>query len=644
MGQETVWGVEDDGSGGPWAEVHYQNNRKDQRNGVEMTFIVQNLPDQTTKMTLWRAFQPYDCLSDAYVARKKDKRGNHFGSVRYVGIENLNTTLAEMNSVKIFEAKVSVALAKYDKNHKKFIYTSKFVGEKIWRPKDAVNSNQQNSGPSFRGAEVREGQSFASLFQKGSHVPNLGAKTITISNKRSKYPLHCMGRSIHGVVKDVSSLDNLNLQLSNAGMEDYWLSYIGGLSVLLTLGNPGLVEEAMANHSGFLANVFNHFYVWKGEDLLLDRVVSLRITGIPVHLRDSSLYDQIGGLFGRVVEESSFSWLGSHNSDGTVLVLVPPGKRIEESVVINWQERRFVVWVSEDVNVWKPVLDGDFQTGDEGESPDDSSDEVSSDGEHDWEDDDQMADDFEEGEIRQPENDQPIPDWNKVSPVKKAPESGSVIAPEFERMEDGRLNTKGEAIRFSIRESQALHGENSTHGNYNYNVGPEALLEKKTAVEPQSLEERENFLVDQLCQDGPTPQTGLGKRPGAFRSPPSSDSMQGPPSRNFKHNLEPGGTSFDLNSPTVNIGDTNYASGDVESHKLEELNLEREDGAPQQPPDKQFDSGETTIPDPGVPGPSIEEEVHITAVVGSKVGINLSGFEEAAKALIQGEGVQSCLQ
>ncbi|KAJ0515605.1 putative RNA recognition motif domain, nucleotide-binding alpha-beta plait domain superfamily [Helianthus annuus] len=386
MGQETVWGVEDDGSGGPWAEIQYQKNRKSRGNGMEMTFIVQNLPDQTTKMVLWRAFQPYGYISDAYVARKKDKRGNSFGFIRYVGVENVNATLAEMNYVKIFEAKVSVSLAKYDKNHKKFIYTSKFVGEKTWRPKEASNSNQRNSGPAFPGAKVREGQSFASLFQNGTHVPNLGAKTISITNKGSKYPLHCMSRSIHGMVKDFSSLYRLNHLLSNDGLDDYGLSYIRGLSVLLTLGNLGIVEEVMANHLVCLSNVFIHFHVWKGEDLPLDRIVSLRITGIPVHLRDSSLFDQVGGLFGRVVEESSFSWLGSQNFDCMVLVLVPPGKRIEESVVINWQDKKFVIWVSEDASVWKPDLDGEFQSVDEGDNPDDTSDEGSSDGENDCED------------------------------------------------------------------------------------------------------------------------------------------------------------------------------------------------------------------------------------------------------------------
>ncbi|KAJ0727756.1 putative RNA-directed DNA polymerase [Helianthus annuus] len=299
-----------------------------------MTFLVQNLPDRTSKMLLWRAFQPHGFVTDAYVARKKDKRGNSFGFIRYVGVENVDATLADMNTVKILEAKVSVSLAKYDKNHKRFIYTSKVVGEKTWKPKVPTQTNQPNSGGAFfGGATVKEGQSFASLFQDNSHVTNMGSKTISVDSNGSKYPLHCIGRSIHGIAKNLSTLSNLHHILMDGGLDNYGLSYVGGLSVLLTLGNPEIVKDIMSNHSDCLSNVFSRFHVWNGEDLPMERVVSLRITGVPVHLRDNSLFDQIGGLFGKVVQESPFSWLESDNSDSSVMVLAPLGKRIEETVV-----------------------------------------------------------------------------------------------------------------------------------------------------------------------------------------------------------------------------------------------------------------------------------------------------------------------
>ncbi|KAM0052372.1 putative RNA recognition motif domain, nucleotide-binding alpha-beta plait domain superfamily [Helianthus debilis subsp. tardiflorus] len=348
--------------GGPWTDVHYNKQRKSRGNGVEMTFIVQNLPESTTKPLLRRAFQHLGYVSDAYVARKKDKKGNCFGFIRLMGVENVNAIVVEMNKVLILEAKVSVSLAKYDKNHKKFIYTSKFIGEKVWRAKEpAYEAQPNNNAYDFRGSKVQSGKSFASLFHNGTSECYEGqfhcAKSISIASKGSKYPLHCMGRSIHGVAKDLETLNNMNKILTQEGLSHFGLSYIGGLSVLVTLGTHELVRDVMSNYSENLSKVFSSFQVWKGDDLPSDRVVYLRISGVPVHLRDSSVYDDIGGLFGKVVQESSFSWVDSDNSECSSLVLVPLGKRIEETVVINWENRRYVVWVVEDVDAWRPDLE-----------------------------------------------------------------------------------------------------------------------------------------------------------------------------------------------------------------------------------------------------------------------------------------------
>ncbi|MFS8018831.1 putative RNA recognition motif domain, nucleotide-binding alpha-beta plait domain superfamily [Helianthus anomalus] len=145
-----------------WTDVQYGKNRKSRGDGVEITFLVQNLPERTTKEILWRSFQPHGFVTDAYVARKKDKKGNFFGFVRFVGVGNFGETIQQMNTVKIFEAKVTVSLAKYDKNHKKFIYTPKVMGEKVWKPKEPVHRSVQGNGVNPPGgAAVREGRSFA---------------------------------------------------------------------------------------------------------------------------------------------------------------------------------------------------------------------------------------------------------------------------------------------------------------------------------------------------------------------------------------------------------------------------------------------------------------------------------------------------
>ncbi|MFS7978272.1 hypothetical protein Hanom_Chr10g00913591 [Helianthus anomalus] len=52
-----------------------------------------------------------------------------------------------MNTVKIYDAKVVVSLAKYDKNHKRFIYISETFGKSAWRPNESEPVNQNNVAP-----------------------------------------------------------------------------------------------------------------------------------------------------------------------------------------------------------------------------------------------------------------------------------------------------------------------------------------------------------------------------------------------------------------------------------------------------------------------------------------------------------------
>ncbi|MFS7890262.1 hypothetical protein Hanom_Chr00s000017g01616711 [Helianthus anomalus] len=53
----------------------------------------------------------------------------------------MKATLVVMNIVKIFDVKLLVSVAKYDKNHRRFNYTSEGLGRNEWRPKEVNLSN-----------------------------------------------------------------------------------------------------------------------------------------------------------------------------------------------------------------------------------------------------------------------------------------------------------------------------------------------------------------------------------------------------------------------------------------------------------------------------------------------------------------------
>ncbi|MFS8034094.1 putative nucleotide-binding alpha-beta plait domain superfamily, RNA-binding domain superfamily [Helianthus anomalus] len=184
----TEWEGDKGDVGIPWTKVQYRKNRRSS--------------GDVSRTLLWRAFQRHGFVTDAYVSCKKDSCGNNFRFIRYVSVENLENVLEDMNVVKIYEEKLVVSLANYDKNHNKCIHTLNVLGGKYWKPMEPNQACKQTNGEgSLAGTAVRDGELFLDLFQNKTTVNGQGSKTITVEGNGSTYLLHCIGRSIDGEAK-----------------------------------------------------------------------------------------------------------------------------------------------------------------------------------------------------------------------------------------------------------------------------------------------------------------------------------------------------------------------------------------------------------------------------------------------------------
>ncbi|KAL8213750.1 hypothetical protein R6Q57_003199 [Mikania cordata] len=76
------------GKEGEWWEVRYRKEKYNELANIT-TFFVTNLPRGISNSMLWKAFQQYGRIKDAYVARKRDTRGNYFGFIRYEEVASM---------------------------------------------------------------------------------------------------------------------------------------------------------------------------------------------------------------------------------------------------------------------------------------------------------------------------------------------------------------------------------------------------------------------------------------------------------------------------------------------------------------------------------------------------------------------------
>ncbi|KAF5805251.1 putative RNA recognition motif domain, nucleotide-binding alpha-beta plait domain superfamily [Helianthus annuus] len=641
-------------NGGPWSSVQYRKNRKSKGDVIEWSFLVQNVSDRVTRNVLWRSFQLFGFISDAYVARKRDTRGRCFGFVRFVGVEDMKEFLVKLNTIKMFNMKVVVSLAKYDKDHKRINYAADLLGRSVWRPK--VN-NQDN-----------DGQPTGQTGLKDQSVHGNGAKVVTVEGKGSLYPIHCIGRSIIGSTKTIMSVRKVRLVLDEVGLTEVGLSFVGGLTYMLTFSDKMSAARGMETYSETFHNIFSKFYLWNGEDIPYSRLATIYISGVPFVIRDNNLFDDIGGLFGSIIQPSSFSWQNEDNSNGSLGVVTSQVSRIEEAVVTKWKERTVVAWASEYIGLRLQEEEDDHM-----KANDDLELDSSSNSESDSDDDRADMEDIEEGEIRPIVQNESVGQDVGLEPAMGVKETGqsddgvaSPVANEQSHEGEGSPTPQKDQGINSNMGNPNLHGEEYTSAhvhchemdkgnlltpdltNYLANGpidgGPvgSVSIEDWFNGEKQSGPNGIDGLPNQLGgDDGLTPVNCLGKRSRADRSPPSLGSIQGPSQRLFGQYEKPDSTSLDLNSPI------REGSGAVEDF-LDTPDVVIDDQVVHSP----IGDADNPEPDPdsfGAPdAPDIQrflrEEIDATVQVGSVIGIDLNGFADVTEKLIMEEGVTNSLQ
>ncbi|KAJ0456047.1 putative RNA recognition motif domain, nucleotide-binding alpha-beta plait domain superfamily [Helianthus annuus] len=83
--------------------------------GNTTSFYVSNLPSSCTVGMLWKEFQVCGKMTDAYLAKRKDKSGKYFTFIRFEGVKDKEKMVKALRQMSIGESKVLVNVAKFVK-------------------------------------------------------------------------------------------------------------------------------------------------------------------------------------------------------------------------------------------------------------------------------------------------------------------------------------------------------------------------------------------------------------------------------------------------------------------------------------------------------------------------------------------------
>ncbi|KAK1413002.1 hypothetical protein QVD17_34682 [Tagetes erecta] len=394
-----------------------RNNHNDQRHSNKtrrwrypkgtISFYVSNLPMNCTSMDMKQVFEHAGELVDAYATNKKDRTGSFFGFVRYCNIGDKKEFEKKLNGTKMRNLILSVNLAIFDRDgnptnpqrtppphcntgggsHRQprttsesdydevkdrdlknalqkvnevledgllkdiFIQLSEVVGSRHYichsSPYGMYPKQVELSVPysQLLGAFSREWLD-ATVILTFAITVNLGNLVVPTTQLWSK-------GTLWGSLSNIQSLHNLKNIIHDAGFNDCHFKYVGGLQILIFFQS---IDEAKSffNMTNIWKPWFSHLAPWSGQIIPYERIATIRIYGVPVHLWDKFVFDSIGESIGRIVQPSDANLNHDIVSYNQVGVLINNVQRVDEEICLKWRDNTFRIWIKEDGIEWCP--------------------------------------------------------------------------------------------------------------------------------------------------------------------------------------------------------------------------------------------------------------------------------------------------
>ncbi|KAJ0790378.1 hypothetical protein HanPI659440_Chr05g0214771 [Helianthus annuus] len=161
------------------------------------------------------------------------------------------------------------------------------------------------------------------------------------------------GKALVGRCINLHIINNRKEVLSGAGILDYSLSFLGGLSVLVKFSSVEECNSFIASYDRW-KQWFTSLDHWMGQSLPFERLAWIKIYGVLIHLAVDEVFESIARQFGKVIQASQRTSEDVDLSVNCIGVLVGEGHRINNQIIIRWKDKSFRVWVEEDLVDWIP--------------------------------------------------------------------------------------------------------------------------------------------------------------------------------------------------------------------------------------------------------------------------------------------------
>ncbi|KAJ0576351.1 putative RNA recognition motif domain, nucleotide-binding alpha-beta plait domain superfamily [Helianthus annuus] len=269
-------------------------------------FYVANIPGECRPWDLATLLSSFDDLAGSYIARKRSKEGLKFGFVSFKGIKDWKELERRLHGLKLGGDKLKINRARFAKENGQ--------DEEFHVPPDTRHPSSKNFGQAMENQAPRfdaftsNGRSHCSVLMNNGAPRQSPAdmvesvKEVNIHNETSAF-FDLQGKAVVDKTKDLDSLINLRVSLKEMGISSFKLYYLGGFYLMLAFKYEVDAADFLLNMN-LWKDWFSSLDLWSGQSLAYERIAWIKFHGVPLNLAENKVFDDVAGLFGKVVKGS----------------------------------------------------------------------------------------------------------------------------------------------------------------------------------------------------------------------------------------------------------------------------------------------------------------------------------------------------
>jgi hypothetical protein len=305
------------------------------------TFFFTNFPERYGAKAIFNAFHNYGEVVEVVIPIKRDKGGRRFGFARFAEVGDTDNLVKELDKVVFGGVKISVNVSRFQRPVEKVGAEGRERRSIKYQPlndRSRIKSISRAHSPPSR--------------KYGSHsyaqVAQSGHQKVVLSYEVEKSVMGNYLKAFIGVAANPGTTYNIQEAFHSQGYFGVKVTPLGSNLALLEGQEEGEVEALMVDAKDWLDQWFKEIRPWNPNDIDLERIVWLRIFGVPIHAWNDDFFSQVTKPWGAFIKSDNVTCTKLSMDVARLLIRTSCQKPIDEFINVRINGVIFHIRVLED--------------------------------------------------------------------------------------------------------------------------------------------------------------------------------------------------------------------------------------------------------------------------------------------------------